>query len=147
MTTTERITPPRVPSPRRPRSDARRDAHSVSSPYPSVDDLVEETVPLVDVVAVAGPPIAFLMGPWLLLVLMLAAPFAVLFVVVFLLAAAAALGALTCAVLASPFLLVRRLRERPSSTQSSFSVARLALAGSRRISTRLRSPARAVQQG
>jgi hypothetical protein len=72
-----------------------------------------ELVPLIDAVPGEGPPVIFLAGPWLLLVLMLSGPFAFLVIlVVFMVAAATVLVALTAAILAivaAPYLLVRRI--------------------------------------
>jgi hypothetical protein len=40
--------------------------------------MVDEILPLIGVVFVAGPPVIFIAGPWLLLALMLSGPFALL---------------------------------------------------------------------
>ena len=56
-----------------------------------------------------GPAAILLAGPWVLLALMLSGPFAVLVTFVVLLAAAVALIGLVAAILAAPFVLVRRL--------------------------------------
>src|SRR4051794_41570050 len=79
---------------------------------PTAGDILAEIEPLIGVVAVAGPPVVVLAVPWLFMGLMLAAPFAVLVAVVLVMEAAAALGALALALLASPFLLVRHLQLR-----------------------------------
>ena len=52
--------------------------------------LLDDALPVIGVVLVAGPPVVFLAGPWLLLALTLSGPFALLvaFVVVGLVAAA-----------------------------------------------------------
>jgi hypothetical protein len=96
MNTTELNRPSRTPSP----------------PEPTFDRIVEDTVDLVDVVAVAGPPVIFVAGPLVLFAILLAAPVAVLAVVVLMLMAAAALVGLSVAALAAPFLAVRHLRGR-----------------------------------
>jgi hypothetical protein len=106
MTTTELITPPRAPSPPEPWSDARRAAAADLT----VDDVVEETLPLVGAVPVYGPPVVLLAGPWVLLSLKLAGPFALLVTLVVLVVVAAALVALAGAILAAPYLLFRRFR-------------------------------------
>ena len=59
-----------------------------------------------------GPPIIFVLGPWLLLVLLLIGPFALLFTGLLVLALAAGLLAVFIAVIASPYLLIRHLRAR-----------------------------------
>jgi hypothetical protein len=69
-----------------------------------------------------GPPVAFLFVPWLLLVLLLISPFAVVFAVGLVLAVAAVLLAALAAVVASPYLLLRHLsahRARHAKPQAS----------------------------
>jgi hypothetical protein len=107
MTTHELITPPRAPSPPEPWSAA----HAASAD-PTVREMVDEISPLAGVVPVYGPPVVLLAGPWLLLSLALAGPFALALTLVALLVAAAALVGLIGAVLAAPYLLVRRLRSQ-----------------------------------
>jgi hypothetical protein len=106
MTTTELIRQPRDPRPPEPGSDARTGSHT----EPSFGDVLAETVPLIGAVPVYGPPIILLAGPWLLLALVLAGPFALLLTFVAVLVAAAAVVALIAAVVAAPYLLVRRVR-------------------------------------
>jgi hypothetical protein len=115
MTSTALFTPPQASRPTEPWVDAHRDAHPVTPEEPTFGDVLDETVPLVDVIPVAGPPIVFILAPWLLLGLMLAGPFALLAVLVVALVAAWALVALIGAILASPFMLVRHLREHRAS--------------------------------
>src|SRR3954447_3741791 len=79
---------------------------------PTAGEILAEIEPLIGVVTVAGPPVVLLAVPWLFMGLMLAAPFAVLVAVVVVMAAAMAVGALTIAILASPFLLARHLSGR-----------------------------------
>jgi hypothetical protein len=80
----------------------------------SFREMLAEIVPLIDAVPGEGPPVIFLVAPWLLLALMLSGPFAflvILLVAMFL--AAAALVALTAAIVAivaAPYLLIRRVR-------------------------------------
>jgi hypothetical protein len=71
--------------------------------------VVKEATPLIDAPAFYGPPIIFVLGPWLLLVLLLAGPFALIFTVLLALGAAAGLMVLFVAVIASPYLLIRHL--------------------------------------
>ena len=81
--------------------------------YPSVSDALRETVPVVDVVPVAGPPVIFIVAPWLLLVLMLIGPFALMATLAVALVAVAAVlalaGAVAVGLVVGPFLLARRL--------------------------------------
>src|SRR3954462_15615644 len=76
---------------------------------PTFREMLDDVLPVIGVVFVAGPPVIFLAAPWLLLVLMLSGPFAlvVAFVVVGLVAAA--LLATLAAIVVAPFVLVRRL--------------------------------------
>jgi hypothetical protein len=80
--------------------------------------MLAEIVPLIGFVPTAGPPVVFVLGPWLLLGLVLAGPLAWLFVlVVVVIVAATVLAALTAAILAilaAPCLLVRHLRRHRS---------------------------------
>jgi hypothetical protein len=84
------------------------------SSEPTFGETLAELVPLIDFVPQAGPPVVFVLGPWLFLVLMLAAPFACLVtLVVAMTVAAVVLVAVSGAVLfllAAPYLLVRHLR-------------------------------------
>jgi hypothetical protein len=81
---------------------------------PTFGETVAEIVPLVGTIAGYGPPVIFLAGPWLLLGLMLAAPFAVLLtlIVAMLLAAAVvvAVAAAIYAIVTAPYRLIRRAR-------------------------------------
>jgi hypothetical protein len=96
MNTTELIRP----------SSAPRSA----SESPTVGEMLAETGPLAGVIAGFGPPVVFLAGPWLLFVLALAGPFALVFTFVVVLVAATLLVLLAGTILASPYLLVRHLR-------------------------------------
>jgi hypothetical protein len=88
------------------------DRPSASPDSPTLAEGLGETLPLISAPAFFGPPVIFLLGPWLLLVLLLIPPaaFLITLAVVVLLGAGllAALGAL----IASPYLLVRHLRAR-----------------------------------
>jgi hypothetical protein len=110
MTTTELIGPPRTHVSAEPWSDARRNAPSAASADPTFGEMLDETLPLIEVVPVYGPPVVVLVGPWVLLSLLLVGPCALVFTFVLLLVAAAALAALIGAILAAPYLLVRHLR-------------------------------------
>jgi hypothetical protein len=81
---------------------------------PTLGQTIAELVPLVDTIAGYGPPVIFLAGPWLLLGLMLSAPFAVLLTLIaaMLLAAAVAVAlvAALVALVVAPYRLVRRAR-------------------------------------
>jgi hypothetical protein len=89
--------------------------------------------------AIYGPPVAFLFGPWLFLVLLLAPPFAFLFTLVLVAAVAAVLLAAIATVLASPYLLVRHLRARRKRQPKAATPSRL-FHKARVSSARLGSP-------
>jgi hypothetical protein len=89
--------------------DARRQA-SASAERSTWGDLFHTAAPLIDAPAFYGPPVIFVLGPWLLLVLLLIGPFAAMVTVVFAMAVVAGLLAVLVAVIASPYLLIRRLR-------------------------------------
>jgi hypothetical protein len=77
---------------------------------PPLTALLGECVPLICSVAIYGPPVVFLAAPWLLLGLILSGPFAVLLTLVVALLAATALVAGLGALLAMPYLIIRRHR-------------------------------------
>jgi hypothetical protein len=134
MTTAELLTPPDGSHAAEPQTDARVDAHPSWSAHPTRVEMPAEILPVVGVVVVAGPPVVLLAGPLVVFALILAGPFLLLLTIVALLIAATVLVALIGAILASPYLLVRHLRERRAATQPSFRVPapRLVPAGSRR---------------
>jgi hypothetical protein len=84
----------------------------ITSEEPTFGETLDEALPLVDTVPLYGPPVIFLAAPWLLLCLMLAGPFALVFTFVVLLVALAVLIGSICAIVAAPFLLVRQIRRR-----------------------------------
>jgi hypothetical protein len=111
MNTTALIRPSATPDRAAPRSDAGSDASPFASEEPTFGEALAELIPLIGAVAGQGPPVIFLAGPWLLLVLMLSGAFASLLVlVVFMVVVAMVLVALIAATLAGPYLLVRFLR-------------------------------------
>jgi hypothetical protein len=122
---------------REPALDAdRHDRPSPSADPPTLAERLGETLPLISAPAFFGPPVIFLVGPWLLLVLLLIPPAALLItmVAVFLLAAGflVALGAL----IASPYLLVRHLHARYSRAHAAPAVSEVAGARGERSVTR-----------
>jgi hypothetical protein len=115
MHTTEPLIPMPPASERTPRNDVAHDAPIARSGCGTFRD---DILPVITVVFVAGPPVIFLAGPWLLLGLMLSGPFAlvVAFVVVGLVAAA--LLAILAAIVVAPFVLVRRLHRMYRSARA-----------------------------
>jgi hypothetical protein len=75
------------------------------------------TVPLISAPAYFGPPVIFLLGPWLILVLLLIPPAAVLITLVLVALLGVGLLAAIGALIASPYLLVRHLRARHRLTR------------------------------
>ena len=71
-----------------------------------------ETLPLISAPALFGPPVIFLLGPWLLLVLLLIPPTALLITLIAVVMLGAGLLAALGALIVSPYLLVRHLRAR-----------------------------------
>ena len=98
-------------------------------------EMLAETIPLIGAVAGYGPPVIFLAGPWLLLGLMLSGSFAFLLTLVTaMLVAATVLVALPAAIVAAPYLIVRRLRRaRAARAFSTNRAARLVPVGSTRV--------------
>jgi hypothetical protein len=69
--------------------------------------MLAELIPLIGAVAGYGPPVIFVAGPWVLLALILSGPFAVLLTLVVALLVAATVPV---AIVAAPYLLIRRVR-------------------------------------
>jgi membrane protein implicated in regulation of membrane protease activity len=104
---------------------------------PTAAETFEEIAPVVAVRRVAGPSIVLLVGPWLLLVLLLIPPAAVLISLLVVLALPVLAVALVGAVVASPFLLARaihrRLAERRESSERSVPTASRVAPTGRRV--------------
>jgi hypothetical protein len=75
---------------------------------PNLRERVDEILPLLDVVPEAGPPVLFVLGPWLFVVLMLIGPFVLLVTVML---ATVLFIATVAALLVLPYLLVHQLRK------------------------------------
>jgi hypothetical protein len=95
-----------LPATSEPR-DMRATPESPVSERPTVGAMFRDISPLIGAVPVAGPPAVLIAVPWLLFVLVLVGPFALLFTLVIVLLVAALL---VVAVAAIPYLLVRHLR-------------------------------------
>jgi hypothetical protein len=91
---------------------------------PNRREIIEGVEPLATAPAFFGPPVLFLLTPWLLLVLLLIGPAALLitFVLAFVVVAAAVVA--LAALLASPYLIVRHLRSRHRASQRRFAFMR-----------------------
>ena len=76
---------------------------------PTAVDAFDEAAAVIGAPPIYGPPIAFLVGPWLLLVLLLIPPAALLITLVLVVALAAGLLVAVGALVASSYLLVRQM--------------------------------------
>lgn len=82
--------------------------------------MFDQIAPFFEAPAYFGPPVIFVLGPWLLFVLLLLGPFAALLMVLLVLAIVAVLVAALAVAIAGPFLLVRRLRAPRAAHQERF---------------------------
>jgi hypothetical protein len=85
---------------------------SVSLSRPTWAELLDERMAMIGAPAFFGPPIIFVLGPWLLVVFLLIGPLALLLTGLLVMAAATGLLAVLAAVIASPYLLIRHLHAR-----------------------------------
>jgi len=110
MSTTDLTRPQRAPS----ASDSGTpcSARPAAPEPPSFGDVLDDISPVVGVIAVAGPPVVFVAGPWLLMGLMLSGAFAFAVALVLVALLLAALTIAVLAILAAPFLLARHVRAR-----------------------------------
>jgi hypothetical protein len=106
-TTTPQLTPsqPQSATPHLPAAGAR----STSADRPTWGEVFAQTAPIIGAPAFFGPPVIVVLGPWLLLVLLLIGPFALILTLLLVMALAGALLAVFVAVIASPYLLIRHL--------------------------------------
>jgi len=95
-----------------PGLDADVNDRPSASSRPSVGEILQEVIPLIFAVPVAGPPAILLVGPLLLFVLLLIPPAALLITLVLVLLLGAGLLVALGALIASPYLLVRHVRAR-----------------------------------
>jgi hypothetical protein len=79
---------------------------------PTAGERFDEAAPLIGTPPIYGPPIIFVLGPWLLLVLLLIPPAAFLITLVLVVAVAAGLLVAVSALVASPYLLARHAARR-----------------------------------
>ena len=93
-------------------SEAPRRDDRPANEGPTVGEGLQEVLSLISAPAFFGPPVIFLLGPWLLLVLLLIGPAALLITLLLVAAIAAGLLVALSALIASPYLLVRHLRAR-----------------------------------
>ena len=107
-------------------------APAEATPRERLEEMVEDALPYIFFIPVAGPPVILLLGPLLILVLLLIPPAAFLITLVLVVAVAAGLLFALGALIASPYLLVRHLRERerPATRRRRFAFARRAAGAS-----------------
>jgi uncharacterized membrane protein len=79
---------------------------------PTPKDILERIAETLGYVFVAGPPVAFVLVPWLIVVLLIIPPAAMLLTLVAVVVVVGAVLAAVGAIIASPYLIVRHLRER-----------------------------------
>jgi hypothetical protein len=75
-------------------------------------DVFDERAPMTGAPAFFGPPVIFVLGPWLLLVLLLIGPFVLAMMALLALVAGTGLLAASAALIAGPYLLGRHVRTR-----------------------------------
>jgi hypothetical protein len=114
MHTTEPLTRPHGPA----ATESGRGAPPHGSRPPTFAEVAADIVPVIGVILVAGPPVIFIAGPWVLLCLMLTAPFAVLVAYVAIPVAAAALLATLIGICATPYLVLRGLHRRHRTSRA-----------------------------
>jgi len=95
-----------------PRPGAPRSVGVRGRGRPTAVETLHETASLIGAPPIYGPPIIFVLGPWLLLVLLLIPPAAFLITLVLVVAAAAGVLVAVSALVASPYLLVRHMLAR-----------------------------------
>jgi hypothetical protein len=99
-----------IHGPPHPRQTADRGEGRPAPPAPPTwTETLTEAAAEAGAPAFYGPPVGFILGPWLLLVLLLVPPFAVVFTVGLVLAVGAALLAALAGLIASPYLVVRHV--------------------------------------
>ena len=103
---------------------------SANKQCPTACELLEAVVPVINAPAFFGPPVIFLLGPWLLLVLLLIGPAALLITLALVAVVVAGALAALAAIVASPFLVVRHLRTRHAADGRRFGFASFASAPS-----------------
>ena len=102
-------------------------ATTSTSSYPTAAERFEQIAPLIAVRRGAGPSVALIVGPWLLLVGLLIPPVALLFTLVAVVALPFLAVGLVVAVVASPYLIgravYRRIEARQEARERSVRVA------------------------
>ena len=102
----------------------RQPDRSAASRPPTWSEAIAGFAPLVFAPAFFGPPVIFVLGPWLLLVLLLIPPVALLMTLVLVFLVAAGVLVALLALLASPFLLVSHVRSRHPASRRRFAFVR-----------------------
>lgn len=99
---------------------------STEPKHPTVGAPPSEIAPLICAVAIEGPPVVFVVAPWLILGLALSGPFVVVLTLVAALAAATALLAGVVAMFVLPLVALRRRRTRPVIAGATVDLRRVA---------------------
>jgi len=117
------------------REELQMSGINTTSRQPTRRDIIESVEPLAVAPAFFGPPVVFLLGPWLLLVLLIIPPAAVLITLVLAFAVVAVALVALVALLASPYLLVRYLRARHSSSRRRVALLRRPVGAAPRVAS------------
>ena len=128
MTTTAFLKPPPSPPITGRQPDGTPNRSPSDSEFPPFEDRLEEILPLIGFVPVAGPPVFLVVGPWVLVALMLTGPF--LLLVTFALAAFI-LVTVAAGALAPAYLLVRHIRSHRARERERHLPGQAALMGLR----------------
>jgi Flp pilus assembly protein TadB len=124
MNTTAPITHPTLHATNECRTATRQPDRSPTPREPTLRQVLEGSAPLLLAPAYFGPPAISILGPWLLLVLLLVGPVALVFTLVLVFLVAVGVLAAVVALLASPYLLVRHLRARHHARRRGFALLR-----------------------
>jgi hypothetical protein len=106
------------------REELQMSGINTTSRRPTRREIIEGVEPLTVVPAFFGPPVVFLLGPWLLLVLLLIGPAALLITLILAFVVVAAALAALAALLASPYLVIHYLRSRHHASRPRFALLR-----------------------
>jgi hypothetical protein len=93
--------------------------NTTSQPTPTFKEVLDRVLEIVGFVFVAGPPVLFVAVPWFLVALLLTPWVAAMVALVAVVLAAGALLAAVGALVASPYLIVRHVREHHAAAEAS----------------------------
>jgi hypothetical protein len=120
MNTTTEPTTKTSPMATRPPIDAQHHDGPSGSKGRTIGGLAQAVLPMIDAPAFYGPPIVFVLGPWLLFVLLLIGPIVLLLTLLAVLLVAGGLLLVLVVLIAAPYLLVRHWRVRRGAPRRAF---------------------------